>query len=702
MELKYQDAGRTVTTTIGDYVEGLLGKEKYFNRPLPRVPVKVKQQLERELAPISQYRKRMEAHMKHNIKKIAGTPVEVFHDGQWVPGTAQDFTGKHVKGRKVRVELDNGQEVNVHMGKVVLRDDGSKTEDNTHTQTLEETRHIKACANRDVFCVQEEEEEEDQSEPQQTKIQEPIFRLVPLQRQSRQRPVRGLAGKGQRRSSLFLCKDLLSKPDKESGGEFRSRARQEEEEEHKRRMRDIYEKYGMSKAAPSNYAAGASLLPKRPWATLSLAQAPWHQQGLLQDAGGLLTKAAPAQGPLSGCPGPQLVNTLSIPEYRQRIVEIYSIHKPDNVIRVDYLLEKYKGNEEFLYRSICQKFATESTCSFGFSYMEPQVRCGHLVSTISSVSTTSHLATSEADAATFAPATSTAMWRTCIWIFRPEALQPAAKTKAKSQFLVDRHGPIPAGGGLFVGGATRPGIGYQAPAASPPAPKQKHEVMEWDPATGQMVATTIEIETGDLHQAAPSSVPVVPAPVVPEMKVAPPPVVMPACATLQEAGSLMPPAAKAALVTPTTSQPAEVQMQALAGAGGMLHVDPGTSAASRVIEIDTLLLGERSGFFEALGTPKVDEPSCDMPAWVEQWQTGRIQILRAGSAKAVPDASADQAMPPGEATEVDASMPGELEGQAASFDPYLASAEADEAGGDAGDEKKDAAATANALADAFQ
>lgn len=83
------------------------------------------------------------------------------------------------------------------------------------------------------------------------------------------------------------------------------------------------------------------------------------------------------------------------------------------------------------------------------------------------------------------------------------------------------------------------------------------------------------------------------------------------------------------------------------------------------IEIDTLLLGERSGFFEALGqgprsdcrcwvldqslfggqfrwqskigfdshcmsisgTPKVDEPSCDMPAWVEQWQTGRIQIL---------------------------------------------------------------------------
>ena len=46
---------------------------------------------------------------------------------------------------------------------------------------------------------------------------------------------------------------------------------------------------------------------------------------------------------------------------------------------------RYKGNEEFLYRSICQKFATESTCSFGFSYMEPQVRCGHLATSSAQV-----------------------------------------------------------------------------------------------------------------------------------------------------------------------------------------------------------------------------------------------------------------------------------------------------------------------------
>ena len=34
-------------------------------------------------------------------------------------------------------------------------------------------------------------------------------------------------------------------------------------QEHKRRMRDIYEKYGNQKAATSNYSAGASLIPKQ-------------------------------------------------------------------------------------------------------------------------------------------------------------------------------------------------------------------------------------------------------------------------------------------------------------------------------------------------------------------------------------------------------------------------------------------------------
>eukprot|EP00959_Pyramimonas_sp_CCMP1952_P164845 3445554-Pyramimonas_sp.AAC.1 len=62
MELQYADGGKTVTTTIGEYVESLLIKDKYFNSPLPRIPVKVRQTLDKELAPLAQYRKRMDAN----------------------------------------------------------------------------------------------------------------------------------------------------------------------------------------------------------------------------------------------------------------------------------------------------------------------------------------------------------------------------------------------------------------------------------------------------------------------------------------------------------------------------------------------------------------------------------------------------------------------------------------------------------------
>jgi len=42
--------------------------------------------------------------------------------------------------------------------------------------------------------------------------------------------------------------------------------------------------------------------------------------------------------------------------YRERLVELYKIHNPTNVAKVDYLLKKYRGQEEFLYRSVCAKY----------------------------------------------------------------------------------------------------------------------------------------------------------------------------------------------------------------------------------------------------------------------------------------------------------------------------------------------------------
>lgn len=38
------------------------------------------------------------------------------------------------------------------------------------------------------------------------------------------------------------------------------------------------------------------------------------------------------------------------------MIEIYKVHNPPNVKRVDYLLAKYRGQEDVLYRSVCAKY----------------------------------------------------------------------------------------------------------------------------------------------------------------------------------------------------------------------------------------------------------------------------------------------------------------------------------------------------------
>ncbi len=120
---------------LGDHYLECRWRHQPANKPIPRClfqtawmmcwkMCQVKQQLERELAPVSQYRKRMEAamvsetpknlpiwlqvvdcwcesvgvweaHMKNNIKKIAGTPVE-----------ASTQTNTHRRSLKSPISMD--------------------------------------------------------------------------------------------------------------------------------------------------------------------------------------------------------------------------------------------------------------------------------------------------------------------------------------------------------------------------------------------------------------------------------------------------------------------------------------------------------------------------------------------------------------------------------------------------------------------
>merc|ERR1719476_421856 len=93
--------------TIGEYVECLLTKEKYFGTPLPRLPAAVRRKLEEKLAPLPQYRKRAQAN-RRALKRFRepGTPVEVCQDGQWLRGRVLELQSRISSRLKLGVRLD--------------------------------------------------------------------------------------------------------------------------------------------------------------------------------------------------------------------------------------------------------------------------------------------------------------------------------------------------------------------------------------------------------------------------------------------------------------------------------------------------------------------------------------------------------------------------------------------------------------------
>mmetsp|Transcript_42611 Transcript_42611/g.68020 ORF Transcript_42611/g.68020 Transcript_42611/m.68020 type:complete len:633 (+) Transcript_42611:84-1982(+) len=128
MEVTYQDGGKQLTMSVGEYVEALLLKEKYFGTPLPRIPVKVRHQLEERLAPLPSFRKRMQANKAifDSKERSSDVLVEVCVDGEWLRGKTQELVGRSSTFVKVRVKLEDGQEITSHLGKVVLRDSSDR------------------------------------------------------------------------------------------------------------------------------------------------------------------------------------------------------------------------------------------------------------------------------------------------------------------------------------------------------------------------------------------------------------------------------------------------------------------------------------------------------------------------------------------------------------------------------------------------
>lgn len=110
-------------TTIGEYVEGLLSQDKYYNTVLPRLPMVTKRQVEERLAPLGQNRKRMKANKEiiDNYRE-AGTKIEANIGGDWLSGTIIELEEDVPTRPKARIRMDDGSEEYVHLGKVILSD----------------------------------------------------------------------------------------------------------------------------------------------------------------------------------------------------------------------------------------------------------------------------------------------------------------------------------------------------------------------------------------------------------------------------------------------------------------------------------------------------------------------------------------------------------------------------------------------------
>jgi len=273
LQIPADHSGGKTWNTIGEYVEGLLSSDRYYNTPLPRIPVKVRQALERELAPLPQYRKRMEANQKtFRTKRIANLPVEVRVEGSWVPGLARDYIGR--ARRKIAVKLEDGRSVTTHLGKVVLREDGAESasggessgEEGGKKRGKRSRSRRRGASERDWSRWKGKDETEMVEEFRERHreeavcgygkayarrpftVEEELWRREPETRVS----MLGDDGTSQHRRP---SSDGLSQ---EVSAALQRRTR-EEQAAYAQRMKEIYEKYGSASKSSASSAAGGGL-----------------------------------------------------------------------------------------------------------------------------------------------------------------------------------------------------------------------------------------------------------------------------------------------------------------------------------------------------------------------------------------------------------------------------------------------------------
>jgi len=253
-------SGKEGTTTIGEYVEGLLLKEKYFNTPLPRIPVVLKKKMEAHIAPLQQCRKRALATARvFGTARGNGVPVEVCVAGQWRNAIVQEVVRRVPSRLRVRVRLeDGGEEIVAHIGRVVFRGP-SPTRDESRSRSRSRSRGRRRGRSPDWSRYKGKSDEALIEELRDKARAEAV---CDHRKAYAKRPPRfdaGLALKREHGSAeaRLIEEETFVAPERsrrrnaagdEDEMEQTTPRRRAEEDERQKKLKDIFEKYGQQRA----------------------------------------------------------------------------------------------------------------------------------------------------------------------------------------------------------------------------------------------------------------------------------------------------------------------------------------------------------------------------------------------------------------------------------------------------------------------
>eukprot|EP00929_Paragymnodinium_shiwhaense_P089958 TRINITY_DN50181_c0_g1_i1.p1 TRINITY_DN50181_c0_g1~~TRINITY_DN50181_c0_g1_i1.p1 ORF type:complete len:820 (-),score=222.62 TRINITY_DN50181_c0_g1_i1:50-2509(-) len=219
----------------------------------------------------------------------------------------------------------------------------------------------------------------------------------------------------------------------------------------------------LSKAAHVHQPVGASLISK------AASPASPFAMGAAMSYPPPVHSVAPSNGGLFPTPAPPTAPMMGLEEIRRRLVAIYKVHKADNVEKVDHLLLKYATQEYYLYQSVCQKYnvndrdwaAAERDLETQAARVQAQAAAG--------------------------PAP---------WKAHGRRTSGSSGGGAVSSVAAAQHAKALSG---FVRTGAQVAAAPAAAAPAPPAPpaaktKRLQEVEEYDPSTGTMIKTVIELD----------------------------------------------------------------------------------------------------------------------------------------------------------------------------------------------------------------